>query len=107
VCIVISGVSGLNKLLHFNFTSRRARQFIHDLQAEGLIEPSGLIVGPRRYLFSGLLKCAECGGSITLVSGRGRNGADRYGCSLHHQRGVTVCSNSLLVRRDELEESLL
>src|SRR5207302_5934844 len=25
---------------HFNFTSRRARQFIHDLQAEGLIEPS-------------------------------------------------------------------
>ena len=25
---------------HFNFTSRRARQFIHDLQAEGLTEPS-------------------------------------------------------------------
>jgi site-specific DNA recombinase len=70
-------------------------------------ESSGLIVGPRRYLFSGLLKCAECGGSITLVSGRGRNGADRYGCSLHHQRGNSVCTNSLLVRRDELEESLL
>jgi site-specific DNA recombinase len=70
-------------------------------------ESSGLIVGPRRYLFSGLLKCAECGGSITLVSGRGRNGADRYGCSLHHQRGESVCTNSLLVRRDELEENLL
>ena len=70
-------------------------------------ESCGLIVGPRRYLFSGLLKCAECGGSITLVSGRGRNGADRYGCSLHHQRGNSVCTNSLLVRRDELEESLL
>ena len=70
-------------------------------------ESKGLIVGPRRYLFSGLLKCSECGGSITLVSGRGRNGADRYGCSLHHQRGTSVCTNSLLVRRDELEESLL
>jgi hypothetical protein len=70
-------------------------------------ESSGLVIGPRRYLFSGLLKCAECGGSISLVSGRGRNGADRYGCSLNHQRGVAVCSNSLLVRRDELEESLL
>jgi site-specific DNA recombinase len=70
-------------------------------------ESKGLIVGPRRYLFSGLLKCSECGGSITLVSGRGRNGADRYGCSLHHQRGDSVCTNSLLVRRDELEESLL
>jgi Recombinase zinc beta ribbon domain len=46
-------------------------------------ESKRLIVGPRRYLFSGLLKCSECGGSITLVSGRGRNGADRYGCSLH------------------------
>jgi site-specific DNA recombinase len=70
-------------------------------------ESKGLIVGPRRYLFSGLLKCSECGGSITLVSGRGRNGADRYGCSLHHQRGNSICTNSLLVRRDELEESLL
>jgi site-specific DNA recombinase len=70
-------------------------------------EGNGLTVGPQRYLFSGLLKCSECGGSITLVSGRGRHGADRYGCSLHHQRGETVCTNSLLVRRDELEESLL
>jgi site-specific DNA recombinase len=70
-------------------------------------EGNGLTVGPQRHLFSGLLKCSECGGSITLVSGRGRNGADRYGCSLHHQRGETVCTNSLLVRRDELEESLL
>lgn len=70
-------------------------------------EGGGLTVGPKRYLFSGLLKCGKCGGSIALVCGRGRHGADRYGCSLHHQRGDSVCSNSLLVRRDELEESLL
>jgi site-specific DNA recombinase len=47
----------------------------------------GLAVGPKRYLFSGLLKCSKCGGSIALVCGRGRNGADRYGCAVHHQRG--------------------
>ena len=70
-------------------------------------EGSGLTIGPRRYLFSGLLKCSVCGGSIALVSGRGRHGADRYGCSVHHQRGVSVCENALLVRRDELERSLL
>ena len=70
-------------------------------------EGSGLTVGPKRYLFSGLLRCALCGGSIALVSGRGRHGADRYGCSLHHQRGDSVCTNHCLVRRDELEESLL
>jgi site-specific DNA recombinase len=67
----------------------------------------GLAAGPKRYLFSGLLKCGVCGGSIVLVCGRGRHGADRYGCSLHHQRGDSVCRNRLLVRRDELEESLL
>jgi site-specific DNA recombinase len=70
-------------------------------------DSSGLAIGQQRYLFSGLLKCGECGGSIVLVCGRGRHGADRYGCSLHHQRGDSVCSNALLVRRDDLEERLL
>jgi len=64
-------------------------------------------IGPKRYLFSGLLKCSVCGGSIALVSGRRRHGADRYGCSVHHQRGDSVCENAALVRRDELEHSLL
>jgi site-specific DNA recombinase len=68
---------------------------------------SGLTVGPKRYLFSGLLKCSVGGGSIALVSGRGRHGADRYGCSVHHQRGDSVCENATLVRRDQLEQSLL
>ncbi len=70
-------------------------------------EGGGLTVGPKRYLFSGLLKCSVCGGGIALVSGRGRHGADRYGCSVHHQRGDSVCENAALVRRDELEQSLL
>ncbi len=32
----------------------------------------GLAIGQKRYLFSGLLKCGECGGSVVLVCGRGR-----------------------------------
>jgi len=60
------------------------------------------------YLFTGLLECSECGGSITIVSGRCRNRADsRYGCSAHARRGNTVCKNGLLVRRAELERQLL
>jgi site-specific DNA recombinase len=70
-------------------------------------EGGSLTVGPKRYLFSGLLKCSVCGGSIALVSGRGRHGADRYGCSVHRQRGDSVCENAALVGRDELEQSLL
>jgi site-specific DNA recombinase len=60
------------------------------------------------YLFTGLLECSECGGSITIVSGRCRNREDsRYGCSAHAQRGNSVCKNGLLVRRAELERQLL
>jgi site-specific DNA recombinase len=59
------------------------------------------------YLFSGLLQCGRCGGSVTLVSGRWSTEAQQYGCSMHHQRGDTVCSNSLKIRRDKLEARLL
>ena len=60
------------------------------------------------YLFTGLLVCSECGGSITIVSGRCRKREDsRYGCSRHAQRGDSVCRNALLVRRLELERQLV
>jgi site-specific DNA recombinase len=75
----------------------------------------GVTEGKRRgraaaspYLFTGLLECSECGGSITIVSGRCRKREDsRYGCSMHAQRGDSVCRNSLLIRRLELESQLL
>jgi hypothetical protein len=60
------------------------------------------------YLFTGLLECSECGGSITIVSERCRKRFDsRYGCSMHAQRVDAVCKNALLVRRLELERQLL
>jgi hypothetical protein len=59
------------------------------------------------YLFTGLLVCSECGSSITIVSGRCRKRAySRYGCSMHAQRGDSVCKNGLLVRRLDLERQL-
>jgi len=51
------------------------------------------------YLFSGLLKCGECGGSYTLVSGTA------YGCSNRKTRGT--CDNGLTIKRTELEETIL
>jgi site-specific DNA recombinase len=63
--------------------------------------------GNHPYLFSGLLRCAECGGSIALVAGRAGNARAKYGCSLHHQRGTTICTNALLIPREELETRLL
>jgi site-specific DNA recombinase len=60
------------------------------------------------YLFTGLLECSECGGSITIVSAHCKKRADsRYGCSKHAQRGNAVCKNNLLIRRQDLERQLL
>ncbi len=68
------------------------------------------------HLFTGLLSCAHCGGSITIVSGgfkwKNRSGEertrdDRYGCSYHASRGDAVCTNNLLIGRQILEAQLL
>ncbi len=60
------------------------------------------------YVFSGLLKCALCGASITIVSGYSRKRRDvRYGCSMHYNRGRGACPNTLLIPRRAIEEQLL
>jgi len=45
---------------------RRRLQTVKQMFGKG---GGGLASGPKRYLFSGLLKCAVCGGSIALVAG--------------------------------------
>ena len=61
-----------------------------------------------RYLFTGLLECSVCHGSVTIVSGvSGKRKERRYGCSYHSARGSTVCTNSLLVPQPSLERQLL
>ena len=70
---------------------------------------TGLARGQQKhvYLFSGLLRCGECVGSITLVGGRAKTSRSEYGCSLHAQRGVSVCRNDLRIQRKQLEDQLL
>jgi site-specific DNA recombinase len=58
-----------------------------------------------KYLLSGIVKCAVCGGNLVITSGRSLRGHRRYGCSQHHYRGA--CSNGLQIRKDWLEEKLL
>jgi site-specific DNA recombinase len=60
------------------------------------------------YLFSGLLKCKECGANLQILSGRGKHSShQRYGCPMNFSRGDTVCGNRAKVRRDILERELL
>lgn len=56
------------------------------------------------YLFSGLLRCALCGGNLVIVTGnKGRH--RRYGCSQHYYRGT--CANTVTERQAWLEERLI
>lgn len=54
-----------------------------------------------KYLFSGLLKCGECGGAFVI------QGRTDYGCATHKNRGPSVCGNRLKVRRATIEKVLL
>jgi len=68
---------------------------------------SGLLnrTASSQYLFSGIVKCSDCGGNLVITSGRSRRGYRRYGCSQHFYRGT--CPNGLQIRKDWLEEKLL
>ena len=60
------------------------------------------------YIFSGLMRCSVCGANITVVSGRWRKRQDVvYGCPMNANRGRTVCSNNLRIRRNVLETQML
>ena len=56
--------------------------------------------GPK-YLFSGLLKCGECGGAFVIAD------RENYGCATNKNRGASVCSNHHRVKRATIERVLL
>ena len=53
----------------------------------------------KRYLFSGLIKCAECGGGYSIAY------RDHFGCSTVKNKGT--CSNHTRIARAELERRIL
>ncbi|PHY20968.1 hypothetical protein CSW59_06690 [Caulobacter sp. BP25] len=52
-------------------------------------------------LFSGLLKCAECGGNYTI------KGPGRLVCSVYVGKGVGSCHNRRSIKRAEVEDRVL
>jgi site-specific DNA recombinase len=57
------------------------------------------------YLFSGLLKCGDCGGNLIIGTGGGTHVHKKYVCANYFNRGA--CANDLYIRRDVLEDRLL
>ncbi len=57
------------------------------------------------YLFSGMLACGDCGGSMVICSGGGKRGYVKYGCHEHRKSGT--CENNGYIRQDRVEDQLL
>ncbi len=74
----------------------KSRQAVQRRESGG--KPKGR---PLRHMFSGLLRCAVCGGPYVIKSGR------YYGCATNINRGHAICANTRQVRRDVLETRLL
>jgi hypothetical protein len=90
-------------------TVRDRLKIIHRLYGtESGGRPRGGRAAGSPYLFTGLLECSLCHGSITIVSGLWKKRDDaRYGCSMHAYSGGKVCTNGLLIGRGTLERQLL
>lgn len=64
--------------------------------------------GEAKYLLTGFARCGVCGGSIYAKSrSHGRQRAYFYGCTTHHLRGRTVCSNNVEVPMADVDDQLL
>lgn len=55
-------------------------------------------------LLTGILRCGECGGNMVIVSG-GKYA--KYGCSNHWNKGESVCSNEIKIRKKDLEDRII
>jgi site-specific DNA recombinase len=71
--------------------------------AQGRFRRHKLPAAPRRYLLSGLLKCAVCGAYLTVMGGS----QHRYACATHRNGGVHACPNALTVPRLTVEKYVL
>ena len=65
--------------------------------------------GPRaKYLLSGLARCDECGGPISVSNGKwGAENVKVYSCAYHRNRGDAVCKNAVRRPVDRVDEAVI
>jgi hypothetical protein len=61
-----------------------------------------------KYLLSGFLRCAQCGGSMTVRSGtHGLGQRLFYICGSYDSRGMAICANSLRLPMEVADDAIL
>src|SRR6185437_3707925 len=100
--LIVTDVPHLRLVPQDLWDAVRERQARLEVQSSDAKSPAGFWTKQRpRYLFSGLIRCGECGGGFS------KSGATRFGCSTARNKGPTACKNLLTIRRDVLEDIVL
>jgi DNA invertase Pin-like site-specific DNA recombinase len=61
-----------------------------------------------KYLLTGMARCAHCGGPMQIIGADYHRQKGRfYGCSYYKKRGASICTNSLLVEQEVLDQMVL
>jgi len=75
----------------------------------GLKNPDPRRRGGRKFahLLSGIARCAECRGPLTVVNHKaGQKVIRSYTCKYHRERGDTVCNSTWRIPKDILEDAI-
>lgn len=71
----------------------------------GCVAGAGTVRAPIKHLLSGLLRCAVCCSSITVIGGKGANRT--YGCLNARKKGRAFCSNRLTISKAKIEAAFI
>jgi site-specific DNA recombinase len=84
-----------------------ARARFQTVHATARGRPAG--TGHHVHLVSGLMRCGACGGSMTIVGRKFKNGVPyaRFGCTAHYSRGAAICANALSVSEKKASGALV
>lgn len=65
--------------------------------------------GQRTYLVSGMLRCGDCGGPLSVRSAKVKNGVRyvNFGCTAHSSRGGAICPNGTTISEKKITEGLI
>lgn len=86
---------------------RAAQDRFLRVHSRGRGRPAG--TGRHVHLVSGLMRCGVCGGSMTVVGRKTKNGVaySRFGCTAHYSRGAAICPNALSVSEKRASRTLV
>lgn len=65
--------------------------------------------GKVAYVLSGILKCATCGGPMSIIGAKVKNGRryPSFGCSVNRSKGSAICANNLTVSDQKVTTAVL